>query len=589
MRLARRLAAALLLHAGGTHADPRSLTGRYSDYEEQAIRDAETELGAHVDPSPEGKIIERIDFVRLDPIDSHDPLPVAVDLLHATSRPSVLRHEILVREGEPWKGVMVDESARNLRTLPQLSLVLCVPFRGSAPDRVRLVVIAKDVWSLYVDFDLAVTPGGLEMLDLEPKETNIAGLHHTALARFVIEPKSYSLGASYEVPRLDGRWLDLLVDGNAIMNRDTGALEGSYGQASITRPLYSAHTEWAWTTGVTWTDQIDRRYVNAAVGTFTATPAAAVAPVSWQWRERTVVEQAKITRSFGWETKNDFSAGASLSRAAYRVPTDASPDPTAVADFVRAAVPVGEDRVGPFAQWHGYTSNFQRVLDFDTLGLQEDNRLGHDLWVRVYPVMKELGSTRGLVGVYSAAAYSVPLGDGLARASVESTVERAADSISDASLAAGLGIVTPRIVVGRLVFAATALDRLRNYLNVRTFLGGESLLRGYPSRYLVGQDMLATNLEYRTRPVEIASIQLGAAAFYDVGDAFDDVANIHPKHSVGAGLRAVFPQVERAVLRVDFGFPVVAGALPAGVAPMAFFIAFHQAVSLPVVGAGLGP
>src|SRR4029077_15142118 len=122
-------------------------------------------LGARVDPSPEGKLIEQIDFVRLDPIDRHDPLPVAVNAPHATSRVSLLRREILTKEGDRYRPVLVDESARNLRNLPQLSLVLCIPMNGSTPDRVRLVVITKDVWSLYVDFDIAATPGGMELLD----------------------------------------------------------------------------------------------------------------------------------------------------------------------------------------------------------------------------------------------------------------------------------------------------------------------------------------------------------------------------------------------------------------------------------------
>jgi hypothetical protein len=566
-------------------AEPRSLTYLYSPYEEQAIRDAESVLGTRVDPSPEGKTIERIDFARIDPIDAHDPLPIAVDTLHTTSRVSVLRHEILAKEGEPWRSVLIDESARNLRLLPQLSLVLCVPMRGSAPDRVRLVVITKDVWSLYVDFDIAATPGGLELLDLEPKETNVAGLQHTALARFVLMPKNYSLGASYEIPRFDGRWLDLLLDGNVFVNRDSGQAEGSYGMARIQRPLYSSRTEWAWSESLTWKDAIDRLYSNAAVQTFRTTPTST--PVAWIWHERTLTEQAKVTRSFGWETKNDFSLGASLSHAQYVVPDDASPDPRARQAFQTAKVPLGEDRVGPFVQWHGYSSDFQRVIDVDSLALQEDNRLGHELWLRVYPVSRALGSTRDFVGLYSAAAYTVALGDGFARGAVESTVEAEASDISDASLKAALGIVTPRIGVGRIVFDTTALNRWRNHLNVFSTLGGESLLRGYPSRQFMGKDMLATNLEYRSVPVDLSAIQVAVAAFYDVGNAFDGFDHLEMHHSIGFGLRVVFPQIARDVLRLDVGFPIPSNAPP--VPPVSFFLAFHQAIVLPAVGTDFAP
>jgi Omp85 superfamily domain len=573
-------------------ADPLSLSYGYSEYETRAIRDAEALLGVQVDRFPEGKIVERIDFVRLDPIDRHDPLPVAVNALHATSRVSVLRHELLTKEGDPYRGVLVDESARNLRGLPQVSLVLCMPMNGSRPDLVRLVVITKDVWSLYVDFDFTATPGGLELLDLEPKETNVAGLQHRALLRFVLQPKSYSLGASYEIPRLDGRFLDLLLDGNVIVNRDSSDPEGSYGTAGVTHPLYSSHARWAWTASVDWMDQVNRRYTNASVDLFKSTPAAAAAPVQWMWRERTIVEQIKLTRSFGWTTKNDFSIGATISHAIYRVPSDASTDAAARSDFQRAAVPVGEDRVGPFAQWHTYSSAFQRVVDLDTLGLQEDNRLGHDVWLRAYPVLHALGSTRDLVGIYAAAAYTIPIHDGLARASIASTMEGEPDRISDASLEGGLAVVTPRIGTGRLIFETTALDRWRNYLNVLSYVGGDSLLRGYPSRFLAGKDMLAANLEFRSRSVQFGSIQFGAAAFFDAGAAFDSFDHIEPRRSLGLGLRMVLPQIERAVLRFDLGFPIDRPIDPATgqpIGPASFFVAFNQALSLPVVGARLAP
>ena len=299
-----------------------------------------------------------------------------------------------------------------------------------------------------------------------------------------------------------------------------------------------------------------------------------------------------MTRSFGWDTKNDFSVGATASHATYRVPDNASSDPVARADFQLAQVPVGEDRVGPFLQWHGYTSDFQRIVDFETLSLQEDERLGHDLWLRVYPVLRSLGATRDLVGVYAAAAYGVALGDGIARASVESTVESAPGGVSDGSTNAGVGVVTPRIGVGRLVFGATVLDRWRNHLNAQSYLGGESLLRGYPSRFLVGKDMVTTNLEYRSPPLNLSAVQLGAAAFYDVGDAFYGFDHLEPKHSVGLGLRVVFPQIDRAVLRMDLGFPIerpIDSSTGQPIAPVGFFVAFHQALSLPAAGDGFGP
>ena len=549
---------------------PTSITGDYSPYELDAVHAAELLLGAAVDPTPEGKLIERIDTVRLDPIEPRDPAPVVIDALHTTTKEDVILREVLVHAGDAWRGVLVDESARNLRRLEQLSLVLCVALRGSAPDRVRLIVITKDVWSLYPDFDFAITSGGLESLTLEPKETNLFGRRQTLVARMILQPKSLSLGGTYLEPRLQGRWLALSVDGNVILSRATGAPEGSFGKVNVERPLYSTRAAWAWSTGVSWRDEVYRRYSNAAV-------AAYEERIPWVFRARRIEEQAAVTRSYGWSRKHDFTVGVAASRAIFRVPDASSYDPALVDAFVRAAVPTGETRVGPFVEWRAYANDFLRVLDFETLGLQEDYRLGHELVVRVSPIAAAFGSSRNLASVRAAASYTLALGDGLARASVDTLVEAEVERVSDASIAGDLRLVSPRTGAGRLVFDVTALDRPRNYLNVRSFVGGEDRLRGYPTRYFVGQDLLAMNLEFRSRPIELFSCQFGAVAFYDVARAFDAFDHLAPGHSVGVGLRIVLPQIERLVLRGDVGFPVTAGARPLDVAPASFFFTFGQA------------
>ena len=66
----------------------------------------------------------------------------------------------------------------------------------------------------------------------------------------------------------------------------------------------------------------------------------------------------------------------------------------------------------------------------------------------------------------------------------------------------------------------------------------------------------AVNFELRSRPVQILSVQFGAAAFYDMGDTGIDMSNIHLRHGVGGGLRVAFPQIQRSVFRLDVGVPL---------------------------------
>jgi len=66
--------------------------------------------------------------------------------------------------------------------LHQLSLVICTATEGSAADRVRVLVITKDVWSLRLGWDISFTGGGLDSLQLVPTETNLGGTHQIAVA-----------------------------------------------------------------------------------------------------------------------------------------------------------------------------------------------------------------------------------------------------------------------------------------------------------------------------------------------------------------------------------------------------------------------
>jgi hypothetical protein len=585
------------MSTAGAQSQPRTISGTYSPYELASINEAVAALGTEVATDPEGKTVEGIDIVTLDVVEPRDPAPRALNMLHATSRRAVIEREVLLAEGEPYSAFLCDETARNLRLLQQLSLVICTATVGSSTDRVRVLVITKDVWSLRLGWDISITGGGLDSLQLVPTETNLGGTHQIVLVRYLYQPESQSLGIGYGIPRLAGKRLTLTTEAAVIWNRK-GEAEGSSGSVGVAKTLYSARTEWAWAIGANWRDEIVRRYQNGHL-------AVDRAGVPWQYGARRVAEAAYVTRSFGLTYKHDFTLGAEMNIRSFHPPEFVQPtsdrsfpparssgdrrepalgvDPSALAAFARANVPRSDTRVGPFAQYRTYTSNFLRVLDFETLGLQEDFRLGHDAYVRVYPIAEQLGSSRTFLGTYAALQYTVKLGDGLMRASVESSMEAEAHRLSDAWLAVDLRLVTPRLGFGRLVFDAGALNRYRNYLNRQSYLGGDTRLRGYPSSFFAGKDIVNYNLEFRSRPAEIFSCQLGLAAFFDVGHVANGWDSLHPRQSAGIGFRVLFPQLDRIVFRGDIGFPLARPLDPGG-PPFTASIAFMQAFPVPSIG-----
>lgn len=600
--------AAALLGVGRGEAwaqKPVSRTGEYSPYEQATIRAALEELGLEIDPAPEGKTIERFDTVRLPVLDSQDPWPTAfgkvpvvaplvteglvtkrtLNALHHTTQDFVIRREMLLKEGDPYVKVILDETARNMRQrMPlQLSLILIVPVKGSTPDKVGVLVVTKDIWSLRASFEMAVTPGGIENFVLVPQETNLFGLHHTVQTRFQMQPESYTLGAGYRVPRFGRSWIGASASANIILNRRSGSPEGSSVSLATGQPLYSTRAKWAWTAEAGYSDGVARRYVNAHVQGFDARATPGVRDgIPFEYKSSTQTAQVGVTRSFGWALKNNFGLSLNASRAHYETFDLSNFDPLAVAEFERRALPRGETRVYPSLGWSTFKNDFLRTLNIATLALQEDYRLGHEVSVALYPVSRAFGSTRDFIGLSAKASYAVAMGDGLAGASIATVNENQDGIIKDGSITLSAGAVTPRFRLGRFVINATGINRYKNYLNARTFAGGDDRLRGYPSNFFFGKDAIFYNFEFRSRPVQIMNLQLGLAAFYDVGDATTAWHRLRPKQSVGVGLRTLIPQLNRIVFRLDFAFPMDRGPFPetgsnAPVDPFGFYFAFEQA------------
>jgi outer membrane protein assembly factor BamA len=186
------VALAFVLASGAARAESSGL----SAFEATTVKEAAARLGASgvIVSSPDGKLVERVDIVVLDVFDEHDPVPDVVNVVHTRTRDFVIEQELLFSAGERYSARRADESARNLRKIRQLSLVLVVPVEGSAPDRVRVLVITRDVWSLRLNWDLeaSVEGGGVTInrLVLQPTEENFLGTHTIVGAAFTLDPGS---------------------------------------------------------------------------------------------------------------------------------------------------------------------------------------------------------------------------------------------------------------------------------------------------------------------------------------------------------------------------------------------------------------
>jgi hypothetical protein len=557
-------AAALLISraafAQTTTPSPKSF------YEEESLAAALLQTHSEIELEPEGKILEGVDVVPLDVIEERDPAPLALNMFHVTTRAGVISREVLLKIGEPYRQFVVDDTARALRTFRQLSLVILQPTRGSTPDKVRLLVVTKDVWSLRANSDFGISSKGIDRLKFEPTERNVGGTFDSVFGRFELYPATITLGAGVYIPRLDARPLYFSAEANVIENRDHVHAEGTYGQAIIRYPQLSARQPWFWQVWSQWRDEIVRRYLDSEVARFEGYPD--------QYRARAFTQNLQATRSYGLAAKQEFTFGGEVNVREYngydprRVPLQV------VEDHRRLREPTSDTRAAPFAEARVYESRYLRTHDLDTYGLAEDYRLGYDALLRAYPVTKAIGSSRNFVGMDAIAQYVVKLGDdGMGRVTGETMLEAQSDNLPVRIHAANAALYSPRFFLGRLVVDGLVIARPRNYLNLRSTVGGDTRLRGQPSGALIGENLTAVNTELRSRPVEVLASQVGGTLFFDVADA-RDIWPPKPKSSVGAGVRVVLPQLDRNVIRFDVGVPLIKTL---GAGPVGFYFALEQA------------
>src|SRR5690606_38327930 len=146
----------------------------------------------------------------------------------------------------------------------------------------------------------------------------------------------------------------------------------------------------------------------------------------------------ELTRSFGSVNKTNVSFGIEADRRLYRAPDDiVSFSPDVIGVFERVVLPTSDTRISPFAQVRAYSTRFHRLLNVETLSLQEDFMLGHDTLLRVFPAAEGFGSSRSLLGVEWGAAYTFALATGLTRFKARARIELAGSNRNDVEFEAG--------------------------------------------------------------------------------------------------------------------------------------------------------
>ena len=533
-------------------------------YEDSLIGAAMAERWRERDPAPEGK---RVGTILVLPHDVILPTDVAAQLqlfnvLHSTTRARIVRQELLFSEGDAWSADRVAESSRNLRRNLFVALARITPMRSPRPGEVDVLVTTKDLWSLRLNMNFAISGFDAQSLTFRFTEANLLGLNKSSSLNFSLDPASYLLGATYTDPRLLGSRLYAQPTANVIFTRADNRVEGLTAGLAVGQPLYSLSTAWAWRADADFSEDVFRSFVGGRVRALDdpETPEKEALPYSFD--RRSFVGLAEVTRSFGETDKLNLAGGWRGSVRRNTLPRGFPATSDAAREwFLRARVPHDEDAAALYLHVGAFRAAYETFTDINRFALTEDFRFGPGLALDLAWADPAFGFGVRYLDAGASASWRFRLGDDMLLAGLDGGLRRQEGVVRgtaavNRTVGAVVYNVTPTFLWSRL--HTMGLLRLRDRLAQPSPIafGGEGTLRGYPTNVLQGDQVWNATVELRTQPLVWRTIHGGLVAFADAGDAFDRPAEIGLVASVGAGLRLMFPQVNNQALRIDVAVPL---------------------------------
>ncbi|MHB8876933.1 MAG: BamA/TamA family outer membrane protein [Myxococcaceae bacterium] len=555
-----RLLALLVLLA------PLAVAAEVPDFEQRLIELALSRTARTPEPFPEGRTVEEILVESEEIFAAADPYPDLLNVFHRLTREDVVRREVLLPVGAPYRAELAAETERNLRDHFIFAVAKVVPVAGRAGG-VALLVVTKDRWTLRLNSDFSFVGRTLLFLRLQPAEQNFLGNDQQVALDFVLRPDTLQLGQAFEDKRLFAGRVALGESAALVVNRQSRAVEGSAGKVVLTRKLLSLDDTWGFSMSAGWSASTSRSYgpdgqtlyaVNGGkLRQRSDLQESDTDAVPYVYEGEDFAASALYTRSFGRALKANVSAGAGAYARKYRAPPAAL-----LSDGQRAILegklPLSESAVYLTARLRLYEARFRALHDIDSFTLSEDTQLGGQaqLWARW--ANPAFFSPSAFVESGGWARYRLLAADDLASVVVAASV-RAQGGWVNRHLAAEVSNVSPHLGFGRIVARALVHLREADQDLQPALLGGANGLRGTGAGELSGQNMALVNVELRTRPVEFQTVYVGLDLFWDAGAAFDHSPVL--THTLGVGLRILLPQFNKETIRIDFGM-VLNGAGP---------------------------
>jgi hypothetical protein len=529
------------------------------DYERQAVRRVLEARGYEVVDDPEGRRVGEVRVVTLPVFSERDGDVLEwFNRLHWTSRPEVIRRDVVLRPGDTWSDDEARESERNLRDPRFLSLAVVLPIESGDSETVDLLVVTRDIWSLRSNTSFELQNTTLSDLYASITENNFLGRHKIVSAEFTMDLGSFSVGPRYFDPNLFGTHAQLSVRGGAIFGRRTGGFEGTRGQFELSYPFWRLDQTWGGSLSVVHDDRIVRRFRGPNLLPYDDPETSTREAIPQRYRQRILQIEALGTYGVGTATEHRFSLGYRYQLQKPELLPGFGGSQEVRAAFRRDVLPQSERVSAPVFRYEFFLPTWVTYRNLDTYDLPEQTRVGPYATLEAAPSFEALGASGTFLDLAGVLGWHVDIAErGFLALEADASSRLRGERSVDNLLGGRIRLATPTVGDAvRLVVRSEFEALLRDTQNRLLFTGGQRGLRGYPIGAFAGSIRSANNVELRSMPLEVWFTRVGGVVFWDAAHVAEAASDLRLRHDVGLGMRILVPQANTVPFRLDWAFPV---------------------------------